>query len=183
MHSFLALPSPSPAPPPPMQALGGDPEPLYRASLQLDPASPKAVQSVAEALEARGELQAALEMLQAGTAAAPQAAEGYNNLGVFLQQQGHNAAAVAMLRIAAQLRPDDATNQDNTGVALVGLGDPSVLPQARQHFARAQELDPLMGPGPFTVFAPSDAAFKALKAVPTDPKGEIMLRLLYYIEY
>ncbi len=86
-----------------------------------------------------GRMDEAIVQFNEAVRLAPNAADGWNNLGHVLQLQGKPAEALAYFREAARLAPDNDLVQLNLGNALQDTGE---VPQAIEHYRRAIALNP-----------------------------------------
>ena len=91
------------------------------------------------ALQARGDVDAAIESYRQALARNPDYAEAHSNLGAALQAQGMHDAAAQHLRQAIALRPADAGALSNLGVVQQTLGQ---LDAAQKSFQRALAINP-----------------------------------------
>ena len=122
---------------------GSDParaEQLYRQALAL-PLPPRltlaARLNLAGLLQEAGALEEACALCQQATAAAPELALGWLQLGLVERRRGRIGAAIGAYRTALQRDPNHASAHQNLAVALLLGGD---LAGARSGFRRAIEL-------------------------------------------
>lgn len=112
-------------------------EALYRDALELplDPRLSLGARLNLTALQLRrGALEAAAANARLATAAAPEVALGWYNLGLIQRQQGDLAGAIAAYRQAITLAPDRPESHQNLAVTLLLGGD---IDGARHGFRQA----------------------------------------------
>ena len=113
---------------------------LYQAAMQL-PLPPRltlaAQLNLAALLVEAGHSDAAAQLCQQATGAAPEVALGWYNLGIAERQRGQIGAAITAYRQALAIDPNYAAAQQNLAVALLLAGD---IEGARQGFRQAIHL-------------------------------------------
>jgi hypothetical protein len=112
---------------------------LYRAVLAVDPQNFAALNRRAVLSAQRGELVAALRLIQAAVRANPKAGATAADMGLILEQLGRFDEAKILYERALALRPDLPVAHNGRGVALVAEGR---YAEAIAAFTRALEIDP-----------------------------------------
>lgn len=110
----------------------------YRAAIALKPDA-QAMYNCALALHAKGELAAAIAMLQQSVAARPDLADSQHALGLLLGEAGRPGDARAPLEAAVRIDPNNAQYLEDLAVARFKTGD---LQPARELLLRALKLRP-----------------------------------------
>jgi predicted O-linked N-acetylglucosamine transferase (SPINDLY family) len=87
----------------------------------------------------RGQLELALQAMQAGAAFAPDNANAFRNLAILLNDLGRHSEAQGQLRRALEIEPDDAKAWDSLAISLQGQGR---LTEAEAAVRRALTLSP-----------------------------------------
>lgn len=126
-----------------LQVQGKDGLEALRRAVQLLPADAEARANLGSLLMGRGELDAAVSVLQAALAIDPRLAPAHCNLGDALAQQGDAVAAEAACRAALRLQPGLAAAHCNLGRALALQGR---AVDAEQACRRALDLQPTLAP-------------------------------------
>ncbi|HTS21518.1 MAG TPA: DUF5672 family protein [Casimicrobiaceae bacterium] len=114
-------------------------ESIYREILDADPGNATARHFLGVLHYQRGEIAAALPLLESAAAARPGEAEFHNNLGLALAAADRDAEAVARYRSALALRPDHALAWNNLGLALQAQ---NLVHEAIDAYRRALAIDP-----------------------------------------
>jgi tetratricopeptide (TPR) repeat protein len=122
----------------------GDPrmalqEALSRHNVEKNPADFEAHYNLAAMLQAKNNLDGAIEEFTAAVRLRPQDATGNNALGAALVAAGHPEQAVGYLQTALKSRPDYFDAHYNLGFALAGQND---LLGAAEQFRLALQLQP-----------------------------------------
>lgn len=97
-------------------------EHLWRETLRQNSGAWIAMNNIAYAMGMRGELDAAVVMLNDAVRLNPNFAEGRSNLGAFLLQRGDVGNAIGHLQEAVRLEPNLSDAHGNLGVALLHSG-------------------------------------------------------------
>jgi Tfp pilus assembly protein PilF len=116
-----------------------DSEHLWARVLEIEPDSPLGNSAWANLLFKQNRVDEALEYSARSVRAAPQYAEGHNDLGVGLARKGDFDQAVERYRVALSLKPGFDEAENNWGVVLAGLGQ---LDSAIAHYRRALASNP-----------------------------------------
>ena len=111
---------------------------LIGRAIRMSPSAPMHY-NLGVALQAQGEMDAAMTSYRKALALMPDYAEAHGNLGAALQAQGRYDAAAEHLYQALALRPEDAGAHSNLGVVQQALGQ---LDAALQSFRRALSINP-----------------------------------------
>ena len=111
---------------------------LISRAISINPSGPM-YYNLGVALQACGEMDAAVESYRQALVLTPDYAEAHGNLGAVLQGQGMYDAAAEHLRRATCLRPEDAGAHSNLGVVLQTQGH---LDAALESFHRALAIKP-----------------------------------------
>jgi tetratricopeptide (TPR) repeat protein len=116
-----------------------DSEHLWARVLAIEPDSPLGNSAWANLLFKQNRVDEAFEFSERSVRAAPQYAEGHNDLGVGFARKGDFEQAVQRYRTALSLKPGFDEAENNWGVVLAGRGQ---LDSAVAHYRRALESNP-----------------------------------------
>lgn len=114
-------------------------ETAYRQILSLAPDHADALHLCGVIAYQKGDLDAAVELINKAIGSNSAAADYYNNLGLALRGQGKLDAAIASYRQALLIRPDYAEAHNNMGAALENQGN---LDAAIAYYRKAVALMP-----------------------------------------
>ena len=114
----------------------------FRRALELDETYPQIELRVAEALWAKGELQAARQHYLLGLRKDPGDTDTLLDLGELLAEMGRSDEAGEKYRRAVELAPERPAGYFHFGQWLTRRGDPAETPLAMEQFRRALALDP-----------------------------------------
>jgi tetratricopeptide (TPR) repeat protein len=116
-----------------------DSEHLWARVLAIEPDSPLGNSAWANLLFRQDRVDEAISYSERAVRAAPQFAEGHNDLGVGLARKGDVAGAIERYRTSLALKPGFDEAENNWGVVLAGLGQ---LDSAVAHYRRALASNP-----------------------------------------
>jgi len=161
-----------------LQGRGAERIALLHLALQCNPDAPDLHDNLGTALQAKGDLQAAIACFQTALRLRPDFASAHNNLGTAWQLQGDLNAAIACYRTAIQFNPRSAEAHYNLGNALQRQGE---LTAAIASYTTALTIHP-HAPDTHTLLAMAwqaqgelDAAIASFEACvrlrPADPEG------------
>jgi len=95
----------------------------FKAGVASLSVSPKAVEELRRASEAKGNVEKARQHLQKAIEISPSFDEALNNLGTYYYRDGRFETAASLFQRALRANPDSFVAQVNLGGALISLGD------------------------------------------------------------
>ncbi|TAN69486.1 MAG: tetratricopeptide repeat protein [Methylobacter sp.] len=113
----------------------------YKAALQLNPDSDRALHGLGNALRQQGDFQAAIPFIQQAIIMQPEIAEYHNTLGMLFQQKGEFEKAITFHQRAISLDSKYAAAFCNLGVALKNLDRAT---EAVAAYQQALQINPNM---------------------------------------
>jgi tetratricopeptide (TPR) repeat protein len=114
-------------------------ERLWARVLSIEPESPLGNSAWANLLFKRNRVDEAMEYSVRAVRAAPEFAEGHNDLGVGLARKGEFDAAIERYKVSLALKPGFDEAENNWGVVLAGRGQ---LDSAVAHYQRSLASNP-----------------------------------------
>ena len=111
-------------------------EPVLRQALAIEPNDPESLHRLGMILDARGQYDAAIDLMQRSILRAPNVPEFFNNLGEAFRKAGRVGEALRAYERSLQLRPGSPEALNNMALVMLDIGDSRALEYA-QSAARA----------------------------------------------